>query len=141
MTALFADTFFYLALLNPKDRFYSQAHDLAGSHDGIVVTTAWILTELADALAQPSRRSVAHAFLRRLAEDPSTTIVPPNHRIFEQAVRLYGDRPDKDWPLTDCISFVVMQNHGITEALTGDRHFEQAGFRALFQSPPAPTSR
>ena len=52
---------------------------------------------------------------------------------FDEGVRLYVARPDKDWSLTDCISFVVMRERGITEALTGDRHFEQAGFVALLK--------
>ena len=50
-----------------------------------------------------------------------------------RGVALYAERPDKDWSLTDCISFVVMRTMDITEALTGDRHFEQAGFTALLK--------
>ena len=46
---------------------------------------------------------------------------------------MHKERSDKSWSLTDCISFVVMGEHGITDALTGDRHFEQAGFRALLR--------
>ncbi len=46
----------------------------------------------------------------------------------------YGGRPDKEWSLTDCISFVVMQDEQIIEALTADRHFEQAGFKVLLAS-------
>jgi hypothetical protein len=53
--------------------------------------------------------------------------------LFDARVALYGERMDKDWPLTDCISFVVMQREGITDALTGDRHFEQAGFVPLLK--------
>ena len=53
--------------------------------------------------------------------------------MFDKGVGLYAARPDKDWSLTDCISFVVMQEHGITDALTGDHHFEQAGFKALLR--------
>jgi hypothetical protein len=59
------------------------------------------------------------------------TIIGPDQYWFDAGMELYADRPDKDWSLTDCISFVVMQERGITDALTGDRHFEQAGFRAL----------
>ena len=51
--------------------------------------------------------------------------------LFERGLALYNARPDKEWSLTDCISFVVMADEGLTDALTGDRHFEQAGFTAL----------
>lgn len=57
--------------------------------------------------------------------------MPPSRSLFDRGIELYNARDDKDWSLTDCISFVVMEEHGIKEALTGDRHFEQAGFRAL----------
>jgi predicted nucleic acid-binding protein len=57
----------------------------------------------------------------------------PDANLFDRGVELYDARPDKHWSLTDCISFVAMQDHGISEALTGDRHFEQAGFVALMR--------
>jgi predicted nucleic acid-binding protein len=62
------------------------------------------------------------------------TIVPPSRQLFEQGIEFYGRRPDKAWSLTDCISFVVMDEQGIQDALTGDHHFEQAGYRALLKS-------
>ena len=61
-------------------------------------------------------------------------IVPASQDVFEQGVELFENRLDKDWSLTDCISFIVMRERGLTEALTGDHHFEQAGFRALLAS-------
>jgi predicted nucleic acid-binding protein len=68
-----------------------------------------------------------------LKQNKFTTIVGASETLFERGVELYSKRLDKNWSLTDCISFVVMQDLGITEALTGDQHFEQAGFRALFK--------
>lgn len=59
--------------------------------------------------------------------------MPANVEIFERGVELYHSRLDKQWSLTDCISFVVMSEEGIAEALTGDHHFEQAGFVALLK--------
>ncbi len=53
--------------------------------------------------------------------------------LLEQGLALYTRRSDKDWSLTDCISFVVMKAEGIEEALTGDHHFEQGGFVALLK--------
>jgi predicted nucleic acid-binding protein len=60
--------------------------------------------------------------------------VPASPELFQRGVELFRARPDKEWSLTDCISFVVMTEKGLSEALTGDRHFEQAGFHALLKS-------
>ena len=65
--------------------------------------------------------------------DPQVTIVSPSASLFDRGVELFAKRPDKCWSLTDCISFVVMEEQGIMHALTGDRHFEQAGFVALLK--------
>jgi predicted nucleic acid-binding protein len=74
------------------------------------------------------------SFIAELREDPRTRLLEPDAATFWRGVELYRTRPDQQWSLTDCISFVVMANEGITEALTGDHHFEQAGFTALFDS-------
>jgi len=65
--------------------------------------------------------------------DANTVIHPAHHDLFQQGLTLYKRRPDKDWSFTDCISFAVMQAEGLTEALTADHHFEQAGFTALLK--------
>ena len=130
MSNYFADTFYYLALINPHDATHDRAVALSQELRGGQVTTAWVLTELADALAASQRASFL-ALLKRLRKQPHVTIVPAGQELFEQGVDLYERRPDKTWTLTDCISFVVMEERGIREALTGDHHFEQAGFVAL----------
>jgi len=66
-----------------------------------------------------------------LRSDPKTYVAPARTTLFNDGLQLYTTRQDKDWSLTDCISFVVMGEYGLTEALTGDRHFQQAGFNAL----------
>ncbi len=76
------------------------------------------------------RQTFLH-LLEALQADPACTIVPPTQTLFDQGVELYAERPDNGWSLTDCISFVVMRKHGITQGPTGDHHFEQAGFTAL----------
>jgi hypothetical protein len=98
---------------------------------GRLVTTDWVLTEVADALSDPKNRAECVALIDDLRRSPSIEIEPASRKLFDIGWDLYRRRPDKDWSLTDCISFVVMQERGITDALTGDRHFEQAGFRAL----------
>lgn len=69
--------------------------------------------------------------VRLQAEAARVTIVPPSMLLFEQAMQMYRDRDDKEWSLTDCVSFVIMKDQNIGEGLTADHHFEQAGFIAL----------
>lgn len=133
MTGVFADTFYFLALVNPKDRCHARAVELALGIQGQLVTTAWVLTEFADAMSAPANRAEFMATLADLRADAQAKIIPPDAALFELGLELYDDRPDKDWSLTDCISFVVMQKEELKEALTGDRHFEQAGFVALLK--------
>jgi uncharacterized protein len=92
-----------------------------------------VLVEFADALAGAGTRVNAARFLRGLATNSLIEISPPSLIQFEQALDLYEERPDKDWSLTDCLSFVVMQSLSILDALTADHHFEQAGFRAIMR--------
>lgn len=132
MSRVFADTFYFLALLNPKDKAHTRAVAFTSAFAGEMVTTDWVLTELADALYHPANRPRFIATLDSLKGDPLSRIIPAEHELFEAGVRLFESRPDKEWSLTDCISFVVMQREGLSEALSGDQHFEQAGFRALF---------
>ena len=112
---------------------HPRATDFARRNRGPLATTAWVLTELADGLATGPRRQAFRQVLEDLELNKANLIVPANAETFEKGVELYHARPDKQWSLTDCISFVVMTEEGITEALTGDHHFEQAGFTALLK--------
>jgi predicted nucleic acid-binding protein len=134
MTVTFADTSYFLALLNPRDSAHSAAVAIRGGLRGRLVTTQYILTEVADDLASARDRRRFLVLLAVLAADPDVMIVPGTDEPFRRGVEPYRKRPDKDWPLADCISFVVMGDHGITDALTGDVHFRQAGLRPLFES-------
>ncbi len=131
MNSLFADTYYFLALIHQGDAAHSRAVALAERTTNPVVTTAWVLTEVADALSAPHLRPRFLQLLEALRNDPACTIVLPTAALFDAGVSLYSERSDKDWTLTDCISFVVMREYRLTEALTGDRHFQQAGFTAL----------
>jgi predicted nucleic acid-binding protein len=131
MTSVFADSFYYIALLNPADRYHGAAIEATRALSGPVLTTAWVLTEVADALCAPSVRGRTHALLRRVLADSNTTVIVDAVPWLERGVELYGRRSDKSWSLTDCISFEVMGGHGLAEALTADHHFVQAGFSAL----------
>jgi predicted nucleic acid-binding protein len=133
MKETFADTFYYLAVLHQDDAGHARAWELSGRLTGATVTTAWVLSELADGLAAPATRGGFARLLTSLRADPTCIILPASQDLFERGLDLYQERPDKAWTLTDCISFVVMEERGIRDALTGDHHFEQAGFTALLR--------
>ncbi|MGO8744973.1 MAG: type II toxin-antitoxin system VapC family toxin [Thermoguttaceae bacterium] len=133
MNRVFADSHFFFAILNPRDAAHATAMEFARRNRGPLVTTAWVLTELADGLAGTARRQAFRSVLADLESNRENLVVPANYETFERGVELYHARPDKQWSLTDCISFVVMSEEQITEALTGDHHFEQAGFKALLK--------
>jgi predicted nucleic acid-binding protein len=133
MKRVFGDAWFFLALLNPNDSAHARTRDFAVGHSLHIVTTRWILAEVADGLARgPRLRSLAANFLTRCGSHPSLQVLPVNEEQFLAGLSLYHSRLDKEWSLTDCISFVVMEREGLREALTGDRHFEQAGFLGVF---------
>jgi hypothetical protein len=129
--AVFVDTGYILALLNPRDQWHPKAVELSGSLRTSLVTSHAILTEIADALSHTDRRRWAFDAISDLRSDPDVRCIAVDEKTFATALALYGDRPDKDWSLTDCISFVIMRAHHLTDALTADGHFVQAGFRAL----------
>lgn len=131
MKRVFVDAFYYLALLNPADEFHVAAVQATKNITGTLVTTAWVLVEVADALSLPAVRDRTHRFIRQVLRDPGTLVVMEHEPWYERGLVLSGNRPDKSWSLTDCISFALMTEKGISEALTGDHHFFQAGFQIL----------
>jgi len=129
----FADTFAFIAWLNSRDPDHLRVKAYFDAFIGTLITTEWILVELADAFAEPPARVTAAQFLAAIRDDPQFEIVPYDAEIFQAGFKLYTERPDKSWSLTDCISFVAMAERGLTDALTADHHFEQAGFIAVFK--------
>ena len=131
MKAVFADAFYFVALLNRADQHHAKTVAAARELRSDVVTTEWVLAEVADALAASRSRRLVGDFIRDLTQDPKVRIICASPDLFQRGLQLYEQRPDKKWSLTDCISFVVMDAEGLMEALTGDEHFNQAGFRAV----------
>jgi hypothetical protein len=134
--SVFLDTAYAIALASTTDAFHDQALALAdelevsGTH---LVTTWAVLLEIGNALSKVQYRPAALQLLSYLQSDSTVEIVTLARPLLEQAVKLFSERPDKEWGLTDCASFVVMEARGITDALTADEHFRQAGFRALLR--------
>jgi predicted nucleic acid-binding protein len=130
---VFADTHFYLALMRVDD----PAHELASAaaeSDRPIVTTEFIILELGNACCSADDHGDFLALVQGMRTSPRITVVPLHSHLMERGIRLMARRPDKNWSLTDCISFTVMDDIGISEALTADHHFEQAGFRALLKA-------
>ncbi|TWT40352.1 tRNA(fMet)-specific endonuclease VapC [Phycisphaerae bacterium RAS1] len=130
MKARFADAAYYFALLSESDEHHALAVRLSRERHRLV-TTRWVLAEVADGLSGVERRAQFVALLKVLRGSRVVEILHGSDDLFDRGATLYAQRPDKAWSLTDCISFVAMENRAIREALTPDHHFEQAGFVAL----------
>ena len=136
MTAFFADTFYWIALTDPRDAFHAAAVKLTSERsDAAIVTTDEVLAEYLAYFARASAalRIEAGAIVEELLESPSVRVIPQSRETFVLGLALYNARPDKGYSLTDCISMQTMRREGLGEALTNDRHFEQEGLRALFR--------
>jgi predicted nucleic acid-binding protein len=133
---VFLDTAYAIALSSSSDQFHARAVALADlmTISGTRLVTTWaVLLEIGNALAKQRYRQAALRLLDALEADRQIDIVPLSEPLYRRAVQLYRERPDKEWGLTDCVSFRVMQDRGLIEALTTDEHFQQAGFRALLR--------
>jgi predicted nucleic acid-binding protein len=133
MNQLFADTSFFVAFLNPRDDSHDLARKNMADFDGALVTTVWVIAELRNYLSKRKNRKLFVPFVRDLQDDSRVTISGLETSYFERGLARFAYRPDKEWSFTDCVSFVVMEEGGIADALTTDHHFEQAGFKALMR--------
>jgi uncharacterized protein len=131
MTTVFADTTYYIALANARDALHDRAVAFLSGFSGRIVTTDYVLLEVANFHRRVAFRQAFLDLLETIRSDPDTDVVPAGPDLYQAGLDLFADRPDKDWSLTDCLSFVVMTDRGLTDALTSDHHFEQAGFRIL----------
>ncbi len=132
-STIFVDTSYILALINVADKYYAEANAIAAVIGEKLLTTEAVLLEFGNALAKTRWRQLAVDTIIDLSNDLDIEILSIDSALFERAFKLYSTRIDKEWSMTDCISFVVMQERSMTEALTADHHFEQAGFRALLR--------
>lgn len=135
MRTVFADANYWIGLFNPKD----QLHDIAmAASRGLartrLVTSEMVLVEVLNGLAEfPALRSKIVAAVDAIAADPNTEVVPQTAVLFRDALAFFRQHQDKEWGLTDCSSFVIMRQRNLSEALTYDRHFQQAGYVALLR--------
>ena len=131
MTTVFADTSYFVALLSPTDVRHAAARAVGDKLRSRLVTTDYVLVELASLFSGTGDRGLFVRVIQALRGDDDVEIVPASSRLFDDGLALYASRADKQWSLTDCVSFVLMKDRGISDALSTDHHFEQAGFRIL----------
>lgn len=136
MKATFLDTSYLLAIVNQDDELHTRALSWRSHIQSPFVTTDFTLLEFVDALCRPALRQRAMDTVVVLRTDAEVTILPLSTTLMDAGISMFAAHRDKHWSLTDCIAFRVMQREGITDALTADRHFEQAGFRALLRHDP-----
>lgn len=138
MSDYFGDAGYWIALSDPDDALHQQAREyntLLELEDARIVTTQLVLNELLNPRSGTTkrRRQAAIDLVDRIRANPLVTIEPQSSEQFDEALGRLRRRIDQEWSITDCASFLVMERHGITAALTADRHFTQAGFLALLR--------
>jgi predicted nucleic acid-binding protein len=136
MERVFADTGYWIALLNPRDDLHERASSISGNYSATqIVRSEMILTEFLNSFSDYGSR-LRQAAARAVASIRDTSqviIIPQTSQLFEKALKRYQDMTDKNWSLTDCASFLIMEEERLTAALTHDHHFTQAGFQALLR--------
>ena len=136
MERLFADTGYWIALFNPRDELHQEAASASRNYRlSRIVTSEMVLTEFLNSFSDygPRLRQAAGRAVESLREGSLVVVVPQTSQLFEKALQRYRDMADKSWSLTDCASFVIMEEEQLKAALTHDRHFAQAGFQTLLR--------
>jgi len=133
---VFADTGYWIAVVNPHDDLHNKALQVSSSlGPHLIVTTEMVLSEVAAYFSDKGsrlRQGVVD-LIRSIRANPNSRVVPQTSLQFQDALALYEKSSDKEWSLTDCGSFLIMRELKITEALAHDKHFEQAGFATLLR--------
>jgi uncharacterized protein len=132
MNAIFADTFYWIALLNPQDTWHEIVKQYRPSFD--LITTDVVLDETLNFFSEKGSfmRLKAISLYESIQSDSKIVVISATLLIRAEAKEMYKNRLDKGYSMTDCISMVVMQKNNINEILTHDHHFTQEGFTILF---------
>jgi len=134
--SVFVDTVAWLALVNKSEDLHDTARtvrDQLIQQKAKLITTDFVVVEIANSLARLSLRGLARKLIDFIRTSDTVELVTITPELFEKAYQLYSARDDKEWGLTDCTSFVVMEKMRMNRAFTADRHFEQAGFTVLLK--------
>ncbi len=130
------DTSYLIALAIPRDGLHARALAWSEYLPERFLVTEYVLWETLNALSAPSNREMGHVAIEGIRANPQIEVRPASQRLFDEGLAMHARMHDKAWSMTDCVSFAVMRESNIAEALTYDRHFEQAGFRALLREDP-----
>ena len=122
------DTGYFVALLNPRDELHSRALAWSEIIDEPPIVTEYVLWETINTFSLPTDRLKVHALVLHLQSEPGYEIISATPPLFQKGLDLHQQRPDKEWSLTDCISFALMKHHKIKKSFSFDRHFVSAGF-------------
>jgi len=133
---VFADSAFWIALVVKQDQYHVRSQQWSLRITGRMTTTVPVLLETANALARPAWRAHGVALIEHVQRRPDIDVIALSQDLWGRGWDLFRNRPDKGWSLTDCISFLVMGDAGLSDALTPDEHFRQAGFRPLLLEEP-----
>ncbi|MDE0153527.1 MAG: PIN domain-containing protein [Gammaproteobacteria bacterium] len=145
MEKVFVDTVYWIAAINPKDQWAAAAR-AAKSQLGrqtLLITTDEVLAEVLTAFSkkgrQPGReqgkrlRETVVEAVEKIRTNPNIEVIPQSRDSFDEGLRSYKSRIDKDYSLTDCISMNVMKSRSIQKILSADHHFEQEGLTILMR--------
>jgi len=137
MRKIFVDTSYWIAVLNPTDSLHDLANNLTLTlFPSKLFTSELILNELLNHYSGSGskfRETVVNLIIQ-IQQDENMEVIPLTKQLFSNAFELYTQRQDKAWSHTDCSSFCIMEELGILESLTYDKHSEQAGFIALLRT-------
>lgn len=134
--SVFIDTTALLALINADDALHdaaSEAYSKLTRTGAALVTSDWVVAEFLNGASRPPMRGAAVQLLAAYRGSMRSTLLPASHEWWEAALALYGARPDKSWSFIDCTSIIACREQQVTQVLTHDRHFEQAGFELLIR--------
>jgi uncharacterized protein len=133
---ILADTSFWIALANPDDALHKRAVAWSDKSRDRLLVLEYVLWETINTLSDPKDRPKGHRIAEQVVDREQYEFVPASSQLRQQTLAFHASRTDKYWSFTDCAAFVVMQQRGVRQALTYDRHFEQAGFEALLRRDP-----
>jgi predicted nucleic acid-binding protein len=136
VNTVFADTHYWIAIIDERDPWHDHACMVAQEHGAAkIVTTDEVLVEVLNAMSGRGKylREAAVRLVYRLRRDPVVLVVAQSRASFDYGLIVYDARHDKGYSLVDCISMNTMRRLEITKILTHDRHFAQEGFEVLIQ--------
>lgn len=133
---IFVDSGYLIALLTPRDHLHMRAAAWTRTITESLLVSEYVIWECVNWFSAPVDRAKIHSAIDAIHEDARWNVIAATNELFFSGMAMHRQHADKEWSLTDCISFSVMREHGMLKALTHDHHFEQAGFAALLRSDP-----